>query len=162
MGYLFLFFFFSFFFFFFFWYTHDMRRKETCSLSLSLSLSLFVIIAHPPTVYIALSISSSLHTCPLSNDRLTGASLKVVGGSCFKFFFSRNTKTKRNKNENENVWRCMRNPGPWIWEGGWTPHTYTYTALSLLTLVFLFCRHSYKSHRETPCLLTKWMTDWRW
>lgn len=72
-----------------------MRRKESCTL-VCRGLSLFVVIAHSPTVYVALSISSSLHA--LSNDRLTGASLKeVVGSSCFNFFFYATKQKEKTK-----------------------------------------------------------------
>lgn len=86
MGYLFLFFFS-----FPIHARHEKKRKHVVCRGLSF------VICYYRTSSNSVCISSSLHA--LSNDRLTGASLKeVVGGGCFKFFFSRNTKTKR-KNE---------------------------------------------------------------
>lgn len=117
-----------------------MRRKETCSLS----LFIIIIIIHPPTVYIALSISSSLHV--LSNDRLTGASLKeVVGSGCFNFFFHATKQKQKERKTKTKMCRDACETGS-VDLGGWmnATYTYTYTALSLITLVFLFCRHSYK------------------
>lgn len=91
-----------------------MKRKETCA------LSLFVIIAHPPTVCVALSISSSLHTCPLQRP-LDRCKPQSGWWWLFQFLFSRNTKTKKKTKMCGDV--CETGS---VDLGGWMNATYLY------------------------------------
>lgn len=71
---------------------YEKKRKETCA------LSLFVVVCYYRTSSNSVCSSIyfqylSLHV--LSNDRLTGASLKVVGISCFNFSMQQNKNKKK-------------------------------------------------------------------
>lgn len=71
-------------------------------------LSLFVIIIYPLIVCIALSISSLL-----SNDRLTGTSLKeLVSSSYFNFFLYNKTKKKNETKRKRKYVEMYTKPGP--------------------------------------------------
>lgn len=142
------FFFFFFLFFFSIYARHEKKRKHVVCRGLSFFSIINIL---PPTVYIALSISSSLHT--LSNDRLTGVSLKeVVGGGCFNF------SMQQNKNENEIKTKTKMCGDAYetgsVDLGGWMNATYLYIYIYGLLLITLVLHiQSTKSYREVKRLV---------